>query len=89
MANLVCFPGRHSVFWEQVAGMGIPMLVKYWNGTTHVDMDGNVEFLYQDSVQEIQEKLQKMIENYSAMKQIAVEKRREFLYSGIAEKSLR
>ena len=30
-ADLVVFPGRHSVFWEQVVAQGIPMLVKHWN----------------------------------------------------------
>ena len=52
-ADLAIFPGRHSVFWEQVAGMGIPMVCKYWEGTTHVDCGGNVKFLYRDSVEEI------------------------------------
>ena len=41
------------MFWEQVAGMGIPMVCKYWEGTTHVDCGGNVKFLYRDSVEEI------------------------------------
>lgn len=52
-ADLVIFPGRHSVMWEQVAGQGIPMIVKYWEGTTHVDLGGNVKFLKEDSVDEI------------------------------------
>ena len=30
-SDLVVFPGRHSVFWEEVAGLGIPMIVKYWS----------------------------------------------------------
>src|SRR5699024_1260183 len=34
-ADLVVFPGRHSVYWEQVVAMGTPMVVKYWDGTTH------------------------------------------------------
>lgn len=53
-ADLVVFPGRHSVFWEQVTGQGIPMLVKDWPGTHHVDLGGNVAFLENDCVEEIQ-----------------------------------
>lgn len=92
-ADLVCFPGRHSVFWEQVVGLGIPMVVKYWDGTTHVDMDGNVKFLHKDSTQEIKECLESITDNpnvYQAMRECAnSEKRKQFLYSGIAHKAIR
>lgn len=91
-SDLVVFPGRHSVFWEQVAGMGIPMVCKYWEGTTHVDVGGNVFFLYQDTVEEILEILQKIILNkevYSKMKNVAQKKaKRFFSYSEIARRSL-
>lgn len=52
-ADLVVFPGRHSVFWEQVAGQGIPMVVKRWTGTEHVDVGGNVIFLETDDKEEL------------------------------------
>ena len=90
MADLVVFPGRHSVFWEQVAGQGIPMIVKYWPGTTHVDRGGNVKFIYKDSVKEIK----KLIEQISLKDEIAVMKdfskknKDFFLYSSIAKKAL-
>lgn len=51
--DIACFPGRHSVFWEQVAGQGIPMICKRWDGTTHVDCGGNVLFLDTDGVDQI------------------------------------
>lgn len=88
MADLACFPGRHSVFWEQVAGMGIPLLVKYWDGTTHVDMGGNAEFLREDSVGEMMEKITNIRKCYAHMKEAAECHAQEFLYSRIAEKSL-
>lgn len=90
-ADLVVFPGRHSVFWEQVAAQGIPMIVKYWDGTTHVDMGGNVKFLRNDSVDEIKNTIEKVLEadNYDKMKKVAVEKgRRHFAYSEIAKRSI-
>lgn len=92
-ADLVVFPGRHSVFWEQVAGLGIPMLCKYWEGTTHVDLGGNVEFLKEDSASEIKEKIEKLVNNprkYNQMKRVAEEKGMEtFSYKKIAERALK
>lgn len=92
-ADLVVFPGRHSVFWEQVAGLGIPMVCKYWEGTTHVDVGGNAVFLREDSVDELRALLLRVTEAngvYNAMKRAAEESGREaFSYRSIAERSLR
>ena len=92
-ADLAVFPGRHSVFWEQVAGQGIPMLVKYWEGTTHVDLGGNVLFLYDDSEHEILQNLQKIIndkEFYDKMKEAAVEKGLDvFGYLNISKRAIK
>lgn len=90
-ADLVVFPGRHSVFWEQVVGHGKPMIVKYWKGTTHVDLGGNVEFLYNDSVEEIEEKLLKVMQPdvISKMKEVAEQKGMQvFSYREIARRSI-
>ena len=92
IADLVVFPGRHSVYWEQAVGQGKPMICKHWDGTTHVDVGGNVEFLKVDSVSEIKEKIWRLIENpeeYSQIKMTAERKGREsFSYKKIAEKAL-
>lgn len=91
-ADLVVFPGRHSVFWEQVAAQGIPMLVKYWNGTTHVDLGGNVELLKQDTAEEIQTVIERLLadlQQYAEMKRIAVEEgMKTFSYRDIAKRSI-
>lgn len=91
-ADLVVFPGRHSVFWEQVLGLGIPMIVKYWDGNEHVDMGGNCLFLYEDTVEEIREKIDFVLndkESYENMKKVAKEKgAKEFSYLEIAKKSV-
>lgn len=62
-SDIAVFPGRHSVFWEQVVGLGIPMIVKFWEGTTHVDLGGNCKFLYKDNVAEIYNLLMSLINN--------------------------
>ncbi len=91
-SDLAIFPGRHSVMWEQVAGQGIPMVVKYWDGTTHVDVGGNVEFLYQDSVEEIQSVLEKLMtkgEAYNKMQKNAGEKgKKVFSYRQISRRAI-
>lgn len=91
-ADLVVFPGRHSVYWEQVAGLGIPMIVKYWDGTDHIDVGGNCDFLYDDSVNEIQKKLTYLLENpekYTNMKEIGENTgKKKFSYSEIAKQSI-
>lgn len=91
-ADLVVFPGRHSVFWEQVVGLGIPMLCKYWKGSTHVDIGGNVGFLKNDSPEEIISAILELINHpdiYENMKNVAEEIGMEiFSYMKIAEKSI-
>ncbi len=91
-ADLVVFPGRHSVFWEQVAGQGIPMLVKKWAGTTHVDLGGNVRFLEKDSAEEIKSELEKLLNNpelYNEMKSVAkTEGMKTFSYLDISRRSI-
>jgi len=92
-ADLVVFPGRHSVFWEQVAGLGIPMIVKYWEGTTHIDLGGNCKFLYNDSVDEIYKNLVNLINNREElenMRQIAESKGiKYFSYREISSRAIK
>lgn len=90
MADLVVFPGRHSVFWEQVAGQGIPMIVKYWPGTTHVDRNGNVKFLHNDTVDGIRESLETIFnsDELKKMKSVAQCVKNFFSYRNIAERSI-
>lgn len=93
MADLVVFPGRHSVFWEQVVAQGKPMVCKHWEGTTHVDVGGNVKFLYDDDSNEIYNTILEIIKdknNYLKMKEVSqTEGSKEFSYKNIANKSIR
>lgn len=91
-ADLVVFPGRHSVMWEQVTGQGKPMIVKDWPGTHHVDLGGNVLFLNQDSVDEIYDRISYLINNpgiYRDMMLVAQLKGEQFFsYKDIAKRSI-
>lgn len=92
VADIAVFPGRHSVFWEQASGQGIPLIVKDWPGTHHVDVGGNVIFLKEDSVNIIKDNIEFLLANtdkYKDMKKIAVEKAKKvFSYKDIAKRSL-
>lgn len=89
-ADLVVFPGRHSVFWEQVVGQGIPLVVKYWEGTTHVNVCDNVKFLYKDSKEEIKAVINEILQsdNYEKLKDKSKEASKQFRYSDIARRSI-
>ncbi len=90
-ADLFVFPGRHSVYWEQVAGLGIPMIVKDWAGTHHVDLGGNVLFLKEDTVQEIQFTIESILfdsNKYSAMKRAAEKGIAIFSYDKISRRAI-
>jgi hypothetical protein len=92
LANLLVFPGLHSVLWEQAVGQGKPCVFKYIEGFTHVDIGGNCFFLYEDSVKEIRRVLEPIIYDsnvFNNMRQSAQNgKQREFLYSNIARRSI-
>ncbi len=92
MADLVVFPSTHSVYWEQAAGLGKPLVVKHWEGITHVDLGGNVTFLHNDTKEEMVQCLNNIILNpsqFETMKNIAQEKGITFFsYKSIAARAL-
>ena len=93
IANLVIFPGRHSVYWEQAAGQGKPLLCKYWEGTTHIDLGGNADFIMEDSVDELISKISEIVDDkkkYETMKGIAIRKgMKTFSYRLISSKAIK
>lgn len=92
VADLAIYPGRHSVLWEQTAGLGIPMVVKRWRGTDHIDLGGNVIFLEEDSISEISNVILDLISNknlYDSMKKVALrEGMKKFSYYDIAKRAI-
>lgn len=91
-ADLVVFPGRHSVFWEQVAAQGIPMICKKWDGTQHVDLGGNVVFLEEDSKECLRKAITDLVdypEKYEKMLEVArKEGKTTFSYREIARRAI-
>ena len=92
LADLIIFPGLHSVMWEQAVALGIPCIFRDLDGFHHVDLNGNAIFIKNPT----KEKLQKEIENlfldkdkYKKMVICAKEKEKEmFFYKNIAHRCL-
>lgn len=91
-ADLIVFPGLHSVMWEQAVAQGKPCLFRKIDGFNHVDIGGNALFLDNSSKEEIQSRLQDLIdhpEKMAIMKKIAEEKGMDiFSYRNIAKRSI-
>ncbi|MDQ0067556.1 glycosyltransferase family 4 protein [Chryseobacterium lathyri] len=93
LADLIMFPGTHSVLWEQAVGSGTPSFFKHWDGMTHVDVGGNCRFLYKDSADEIYKELKEVLINdkseYKKMLENARNKGLEkFSYNNIAKRAI-
>ncbi len=90
-ADLVAFPGQHSVLWEQACASKVPCLFEKWEGMDHVNNGGNsvlVAPINEDILKQNIEEL-KFTEKYAEMKKIAESDATDvYLYSKIAEKSL-
>ena len=91
LSDLAIFPGRHSVIWEQACGLGIPMVVKNWPGTHHIDVCGNVIFLKNESETELKSTILYLLDkdNFKIIKNNAEKCKEFFRYSKIAEESIR
>lgn len=90
-ADLVFFPGQHSVLWEQACAAKVPCVFEKWEGMEHVNNGGNSDFISPVSVQAIRKKIiaLKNTPQYAQMESVARSEATDvYLYSKIAEKSL-
>ncbi len=91
-ADLVCFPGKHSVIWEQAVGMGLPCIFKRIEGHEHVDLGGNCILLDDVSPNALKETIFRIFsdkELYTHLKRTAETKGiSAFSYYQIAKKAI-
>ncbi|MBQ7822076.1 MAG: glycosyltransferase, partial [Clostridia bacterium] len=90
-ADLVFFPGQHSVLWEQACAAKVPCVFERWEGMEHVNNGGNSDFVAPVSITSIKSKISELLytDKYFSMKGIAESDKTDiYLYSKIAEKSL-
>ena len=91
-ADIVIFPGGHSVYWEQVVSQGTPLGVTHIAGFEHIDIGGNVKIFDGGSSEIWKNNLLMLLDNkiiLDNLKKNAQSKdRRNFFYSNIAKKSI-
>lgn len=91
-ADLIVFPGLHSVMWEQAVALGIPCVFRDIDGFHHVDLGGNAVFLKdvtEDSLKNIIENLYLSQDEYMRMRDIANKKGMQyFSYENISKRSI-
>lgn len=90
-ADLVFFPGQHSVLWEQACASKVPCVFEKWDGMEHVNNGGNSTFITPVNVENIQSLIKKLLNTseYKNMKKEAESEKTDiYLYSNIARKSL-
>lgn len=90
-ADIVMFPGQHSVLWEQACAAKVPCVFERWDGMEHVNNGGNSGFFDDISVDGIAKKIDELrfTPTYYQMKTVAESEKTDiYLYSKIAEKSL-
>lgn len=90
-ADLVAFPGQHSVLWEQACAAKVPCVFKKWEGMDHVDNGGNACFLDDISVSTLRMLIASLLftdKYYEMLEAANSEKTDIYCYSHIAKKSL-
>lgn len=91
IAKIAIFPGRHSVYWEQAAGTGTPLMVLRWPGTEHVNTDNNCIFLEKGDNEEIYKEILDLYNSKSSLKTLkdnALKAMPNFSYKEIARRAL-
>lgn len=90
-ADLVFFPGQHSVLWEQACASKAPCVFGKWEGMEHVNNGGNADFLEPVTIESIKRKIRALMftKEYFDMKEVAASEATDiYLYSVIAKKSI-
>ena len=90
-ADLVFFPGQHSVLWEQACACKVPCVFEKWDGMDHVNNGGNSDFIEPVTEETIRQKILELqyTDKYYSMKRVAESTATDvYLYSNIAKKSL-
>lgn len=90
-SELACFPGTHSVLWEQAVACGVPCIFRDWAGMRHVNVNGNAIMLEDVTESGIRIVIQQLTSNhtmYEAQLKCARSAQSEFFYEAIARKSI-
>ena len=92
-SDIACFPGGHSVMWEQAICCGLPLIVKDWyKGMYYLNVKRNVLLLEDSDVRYIKPALSSLIDHPELRVEMSLNARNEgqkfFSYRRIAESIL-
>lgn len=90
-ADLVIFPGTHSVLWGQACASKVPCVFERWEGMDHVNNGGNSDFVSPITEENLRQKIIELnfTPKYEKMKEVAMSEATDiYMYSKIAKKSL-
>lgn len=87
-ADIVAFPGLHSVLWEQAVGTGKPCIFKKIPGFEHIDLGGNCLYFENDDIKHYMDVIRNAEKNISSMNKIALSGIKKFSYMEIAKQSI-
>jgi 1,2-diacylglycerol 3-alpha-glucosyltransferase len=89
-ADLVVFPGLHSVLWEQAVACGIPCAFSDLSGFKHINFNDNCIFLKNSTVEYYKETIMSIYNDKAKYNQLKInaqdERSLDFTYSRIAKK---
>ena len=89
-SDLGCFPGTHSVIWEQFAGLGKPAIYRRWSGMTHIDQGGSCIFI--DDTESLEQSIKTLLQNkeyfYKLDRSAKVNGPSYFSFSHIAKRAI-
>lgn len=92
-ADLVVFPGLHSVMWEQAVAQGKPCIFKDIEGFHHVDIGGNASFIKDTSVEGLIDAIKEITNTKGKLERmkVAAETKgmKEFSYLDIAKRCIK
>lgn len=89
-ADIVMFPGLHSVLWEQAVASQVPCAFRKIDGFNHVDIGGNCIFFEENSSDYYRSMIEKVYLDKALYEQLRVNAQKpeanQFLYSEIAKR---
>ena len=91
MADLVCFPGSHSVLWEQAVACGKPAIFNNIRGMNHISINGNAILVDANNESELEEVILEILYDESKLNSMTIQAQKiakEFYYSSIAQEAI-
>lgn len=88
-ADVIAFPGLHSVLWEQAVGLGKPCIFRKIEGFRHIDLGGNCIYFGEETPDSYIQTICEAMKNMETLTKCAKQKgQKEFSYNEIARRSI-